>query len=86
VLTEVPEGVDPSWHVHPGDEVGYILAGTVELRMEGGTLLTLRAGDGFRVPPGVAHNARNIGPGPGRMLSTYLVTAWEPLSTPVAEP
>ena len=30
VLTEIPAGVEAGWHQHPGEEVGYILAGTVE--------------------------------------------------------
>lgn len=84
VLTEIPEGVESGWHVHPGDEVGYILAGTVELRLEGGAVLLLHAGDGFVVPQGVAHDARDVGPGTGQMLSTYLITVGEPLSTLVA--
>ena len=35
VLTEIPAGVESGWHMHPGEEVGYILAGTVEMRIEG---------------------------------------------------
>ena len=31
VLTEIPAGVESGWHMHPGEEVGYILAGTVEM-------------------------------------------------------
>jgi quercetin dioxygenase-like cupin family protein len=27
VLTEIPCGVESGWHIHPGEEVGYILAG-----------------------------------------------------------
>ena len=29
VLTEIPCGVESGWHIHPGEEVGYIVAGTV---------------------------------------------------------
>ena len=29
VLTEIPAGVESGWRTHPGQEVGYILAGTV---------------------------------------------------------
>ena len=31
VLTEIPCGVESGWHIHPGEEVGYIVAGTVEM-------------------------------------------------------
>ena len=45
VLTEIPAGVESGWHQHPGEEVGYILAGTVEMRIKGQPTLTLHAGD-----------------------------------------
>ena len=31
VLTEIPVGVESGWHIHPGEEIGYILAGTVQM-------------------------------------------------------
>ena len=81
MLTEIPAGVESGWHVHPGEEVGYILAGTVTMQIRDRPTLTLRAGDGFLIPPGVAHNALDVGPDTGRMLSTYLVDPTKPLAT-----
>ncbi len=81
VLTEIPVGVESGWHTHPGEEVGYILTGTVEMRIRDSDTLLLHAGDGFLIPPGTPHNARDLGPGTGRMLSTYLVEIGQPLST-----
>lgn len=81
VLTEIPAGVESGWHIHPGEEVGYILAGTVTMQIRDQPTLTLRAGDGFLIPPGVAHNALDVGPDTGRMLSTYLVDPTKPLAT-----
>jgi quercetin dioxygenase-like cupin family protein len=81
VLTLIPVGVESGWHTHPGEEVGYILGGTVEMMIEGRTTLTLHAGDGFLIPPRTRHNARDIGPGTGQMLSTYIVEIGEPLAT-----
>lgn len=81
VLTEIPEGVESGWHIHPGEEVGYILAGTVEMEIRGGETMTLREGSGFLIPPRTPHNARDIGPGTGRMLSVYIVDPTEPVST-----
>lgn len=79
VLTEIPIGVESGWHTHPGEEVGYIAAGTVEMLVEGQPPRTLHAGEGFLIPPGVPHNARDLGPGTGQMLSTYLVEVGQPL-------
>jgi quercetin dioxygenase-like cupin family protein len=81
VLTRIPVGVESGWHTHPGEEVGYILAGTVEVQIEGRESVVLQAGDGFLVPPRTPHNARDLGPGTGEMLSTYLVEIGEPIST-----
>ena len=79
VLTEIPVGVESGWHTHPGEEVGYILAGTVEMRIDGKPSLILHAGDGFLIPPATPHDAVDVGPGTGRMLSTYVVEVGEPL-------
>jgi quercetin dioxygenase-like cupin family protein len=81
VLTEIPVGVESGWHVHPGEEVGYILAGTVEMKIEGQPTLTLHAGDPFLMPPGQPHNALDVGPGTGMMLSTYIVEIGKPLAS-----
>jgi quercetin dioxygenase-like cupin family protein len=86
VLTEIPAGVESGWHTHPGEEVGYIVAGTVEMAVHGRATLTLRAGDGFLIPPRTAHNARDLGPGTGHMLSTYIVEAGQPLASLTGEP
>jgi quercetin dioxygenase-like cupin family protein len=81
VLTEIPVGVESGWHTHPGEEVGYILAGTVSMKIRDHATLTLHTGDGFLIPPGIPHNALDIGPGTGKMLSTYIVDPSQPLAT-----
>ncbi|MEO6996679.1 MAG: cupin domain-containing protein [Terracoccus sp.] len=81
VLTEIPVGVASGWHTHPGEEVGYILAGTVEMAIKGRSTLVLNAGDGFLIPPGTPHNATDLGPGTGRMLSVYLIDPGQPLAS-----
>jgi len=70
VLTEIPAGVESGWHIHPGEEVGYIVAGTVRMMIEGRSPLMLPAGSPFLIPPRVPHNALDLGPETGRMLST----------------
>jgi mannose-6-phosphate isomerase-like protein (cupin superfamily) len=61
--------------------VGYIVAGTVRMEIRDQETLTLRSGDGFLIPPRTPHNATDIGPGTGVMLSTYLVEAGQPLAS-----
>jgi len=85
VETLIPAGVESGWHTHPGEEVGYIIAGQVEMKVRGRANVLLHAGDGFLIPPRTPHNARDLGPETGRMLSTYIVETGQPLSTFVDE-
>ena len=80
VRTEIPVGVASGWHTHPGEEVGYILAGTVQMEIRNQTTLTLNAGDGFLIPPSTPHNATDLGPDTGQMLSTYIVEVGQPIA------
>ena len=81
VLTEIPEGVASGWHSHPGEEVGYIVAGHVRMEVRDSETLMLAAGDGFLIPPRTPHNATDLGPGTGVMLSTYLVEVGQPIAS-----
>ena len=80
VLTEIPPGVASGWHTHPGEEVGYIVAGVVEMSIRDRATLTLHPGDGFLIPPDTPHNAFDIGSVAGHMLSTYIVEVGRPLA------
>ena len=86
VETLIPPGVESGWHVHPGEEVGYIIAGQVEMMVQGRATVVLHPGDGFLIPPRTPHNARDLGPDTGRMLSTYLVATGQPIATFVDGP
>lgn len=81
VLTEIPVNASWGWHHHPGEEVGYIMAGAVQMERQDRTTQILHPGDGFIIPPGVPHNATDLGPDTGRMLSTYIVEKVQPLTT-----
>jgi len=53
--------------VHAGEEVGYVLEGTLEL-MLGDETYEIGAGDAFHFPSHVAHGYRNVGTGIARVL------------------
>ena len=78
-LTEIPAGVESGWHTHPGEEVSYILAGTVEMLIQGRPAQTLHTGDAILIPSRVPHNAL-VGSEVGKVLSTYIVEVGQPLS------
>jgi quercetin dioxygenase-like cupin family protein len=66
-------------HTHPGEEIIYVLAGTLEYEVAGKPV-TLKAGDVLFVPSGTVHAARNVGTGPAAELATYIVEKGKPLS------
>jgi quercetin dioxygenase-like cupin family protein len=86
VVTAVAEfqpGATVGMHTHPGEEVAYILEGTVLLEQQGKPAATLKTGDTFLIPSGTPHNATNKGTGRARVLANYIVEKGKPLATPV---
>jgi quercetin dioxygenase-like cupin family protein len=67
-------------HRHPGEEIIYVLEGTIEYDVEGKPPLTLKAGDVLFVPYGVVHAAKNVGSTPASELGTYVVERGKPLT------
>jgi quercetin dioxygenase-like cupin family protein len=58
-----------------------ILGGTVSMKIRDQATLTLHTGDGFLIPPGIPHNAIDIGPDTGKMISAYIVDPSQPVAT-----
>lgn len=69
-------------HTHPGEEIGYILEGTLQLEIDGKPPVVLKAGDAFFVPAGVVHDGKNIGSVPAKVLATYVVEKGKPVASP----
>ena len=70
-------------HTHPGEEIIYVLGGTMEYEVEGKPPVTLKAGDVLFIPAGTVHAARNPGNVTGSELATYIVEKGKPLLTVV---
>jgi len=68
-------------HTHPGEEIIYVLEGSLEYQIEGMPPVTLEAGDVFFVPAGTVHAARNVGSTNAAELATYVVEKNKPLVT-----
>ena len=79
---EFEPGASAGRHTHPGDEISYIIQGEGEILMEGQPPRKVKAGDGFVVPAGVKHDARNTGSGPLILSGVYVVEKGKPLATP----
>ena len=79
---EFPSGGTTGRHTHPGEEISYMLEGTMTLEIEGAPARTVKAGDVFFVPAGTVHNAVATG-GRAVVIANYIVEKGKPLATPV---
>jgi quercetin dioxygenase-like cupin family protein len=66
-------------HSHPGEEIAYVLEGTLEYEVDGKPPVTLKAGEGLFIPAGSNHVARNPGTVKASELATYLVRKGRPI-------
>lgn len=79
VRVELAPGVSFPKHTHPGEEIIYVLEGSLEYQVEGKEPVTLKAGDVLFIPAGKIHAAKNVGSGNGSELATYVVEKGKPL-------
>ena len=80
---EIAPGAGTGLHTHPGEEISYVEDGEGELLIEGQSVRKLKTGDGFVVPSGVKHDARNTGTRVLKVVAVYLVEKGKPLATTV---
>ena len=73
-----PGTVAPA-HAHPGEEIAYVLEGTLEYQLDDGAPITLQAGQSLFIPAGAKHSAKNVGSGKASELATYIVDKSKPL-------
>ncbi|HEV2752181.1 MAG TPA: cupin domain-containing protein [Gemmatimonadales bacterium] len=68
-------------HTHFGEEIIYVLEGTLEYQIEGQPAARVKPGDVLFVPAGAIHSVKNVGSGNGAELATYVVDKGKPLIT-----
>jgi quercetin dioxygenase-like cupin family protein len=81
---EFDPGVAAGRHTHPGEELGYVLEGQLELRIDGQPPRIVKAGEVFFVPAGIVHDGINTGSGKAKVLATYVVEKGKPVATPAS--
>jgi quercetin dioxygenase-like cupin family protein len=88
-VIQVRVDFDPGYvaprHTHPGEEIIYVIEGTLEYYVEGRPPTTYKAGDVLIVPYGTVHSVKNVGTGNGAELATYVVEKGKPLITLVQD-
>jgi len=83
VRVEFDPGYVSPRHTHPGEEIIYVLEGTLEYHVDGKPTATYRPGEVLLVPAGTLHWVKNIGSSNGAELATYIVEKGKPLLTVV---
>jgi quercetin dioxygenase-like cupin family protein len=79
VRVELAPGVRFPKHTHPGEEIIYVLEGSLEYQIGDNVPVTVNAGGVLFVPAGAAHSATNGGNVTGAELATYIVEKGKPL-------
>jgi quercetin dioxygenase-like cupin family protein len=79
VRVDIGPGEVAPRHRHPGEEIIYVLEGSLEYEVEGKPPVTLKAGDVLFIPYGTIHSAKNIGSVNAAELATYVVEKGKPL-------
>jgi quercetin dioxygenase-like cupin family protein len=82
-IVEIAPGLTSPKHWHPGEEIIYVLEGSLEYQVEGKPPVTLKAGDVLFIPARTIHAAKNVGSGHGAELATYVVEKGKPLAVVV---
>ena len=66
-------------HLHPGEEIIYVLEGSLEYQVEDKPPTRLEAGEVFFVPAETIHAVKNAGTANAAELATYIVEKGKPL-------
>ncbi|MDO6431148.1 cupin domain-containing protein [Flavitalea sp. BT771] len=84
VRVDFAPGATAAKHRHPGEEIIYVLEGSLEYEVEGRPAVTLHPGQVLFIPSGTPHSAKNTGKSKASELATYVVEKGKPLLEVVA--
>ena len=75
---DISPDAPPVRHKHPGEEIIYILEGTLEYAIDGRAPTTFNSGEVLLVPPDTVHSVKNVGSHNAAELATYIVEKGKP--------
>ncbi len=78
-LVTIPAGVAAPRHSHPGEELAYVVEGSLEYALDGRPPVIVKAGEALFIPYGVPHAVKNVGSGNAVELATYFADKGKPL-------
>jgi quercetin dioxygenase-like cupin family protein len=76
---DIAPDAPPVRHMHPGEEIIYVIEGTLEYSIDGREPAIFNAGEVLLVPPETVHSVRNVGSESAAELATYIVEKGKPL-------
>jgi len=71
LMIEIPVGRQTGWHMHPVPSFGMVMQGTLEVDLKDGQTKHLQEGDTLVEVVNTAHNGRNVGDKPVKILVFY---------------
>lgn len=84
MLIEIAPGGETGWHLHPVPSFGMVLEGELEVTLKDGRHNRLKAGDALAEVVNTAHNGRNVGTVPLKLVVFYAGSKGQPLSEKIA--
>ena len=78
-LVTIPAGAAAPRHSHPGEEIAYVVEGSLEYALGGRAPVIVNAGEALFIPYGVPHAVKNVGSGKAVELATYFADKGKPL-------
>ena len=82
VMIEIAPGGETNWHEHPVPSFGMVLEGTLEVSLTDGRKRLIKAGEAIAEVVATAHNGRNVGTTPLKLIAFYAGAVDKSLTVP----
>ena len=82
VMIEIAPGGETNWHEHPVPSFGMVLEGTLEVSLTDGRKRLIKAGEAIAEVVATAHNGRNVGTTPLKLIVFYAGAVDKSLTVP----
>ena len=88
LMIEIAPGGETNWHEHPVPSFGVLLEGTLEVSLADGRKKLIKPGEAVAEVIATAHNGRNVGTTPVKLVVFYAGAVDQPLTVqrPDAKP
>ena len=80
MLIEIAPGGETGWHLHPVPSFGMVVQGELEVSLKDGRKKRMKTGDALAEVVNTAHNGRNVGSVPLKLVVFYAGSKDQPLS------